>query len=184
MVCNACCLQTKAWLFAAKTAHEMQCMLPGMTCLAASVAKTSQCMQCKTLEQQPCQPSIISLALCNSCLSTTSGSSPYLIVLWWEVGDKGLGVVSVSAVDVAQHDGLVKGLSCCNLAVMAPKVQVLACNPDVAFPLLRSLVLPYAMVAGGLSLQTLLFTPADAYSDLVLDWLACNSTPLRCIVGH
>lgn len=61
---------------------------------------------------------------------------PCLVVFWWEVGDQRGRVLAITAVDVAQHDSLVKGLSSSNLAVMAAKVLVLARHPDVALPLL------------------------------------------------
>lgn len=61
---------------------------------------------------------------------------PCLVVLWREVGDQRGRVLAITAVDMAQHDSLVKGLSSCNLAVMAAKVLVLARHSDVALPLL------------------------------------------------
>ena len=83
-----------------------------------------------------------------------------LVVLRREVGDKRHRGLAVTAVDMAQHDCLVKGLSCCNLTVMAAQVQVLASHSDVALPLLRPLVLTHAMVARGLGLKTLLLSSA------------------------
>ena len=85
---------------------------------------------------------------------------PCLVVFWREVGDHRGRVLAIAAVDMAQHNCLVKGLSSSNFAVMAAKVLVLASYPDVALPLLRALVLAHTMVAGGLSLQPLLFAPA------------------------
>ena len=88
------------------------------------------------------------------------GRQTYLVVLRREVGDKRHRSLAVSAVNMAQHDCLVKGLSCCNFTVMAAQVQVLASYSDVALPFLRALVLTHAMVARGLGLKTLLLSSA------------------------
>jgi len=90
-----------------------------------------------------------------------------LVVLRREIGDKRHRSLAVTAVDMAQHDCLVKGLSCCNLAVMAAQVQVLASHSDIALPFLRALVLTHAMVAGGLGLKSLLLSSALLLHTLV-----------------
>ena len=88
------------------------------------------------------------------------GKQTNLVVLRREVGDKRHRSLAITAVDMAQHDCLVKGLSCCNLTVVATQVQMLASHSDVALPFLRALVLTHAMVARGLGLKAFLFSSA------------------------
>jgi hypothetical protein len=92
--------------------------------------------------------------------TAVTGRQTDLVVFRREVGDKRHRSLAITAVNMAQHDCLVKGLSGCNLTVMAAQVQVLASYSDVALPFLRALVLTHAMVAGGLGLKTLLLSSA------------------------
>ena len=86
----------------------------------------------------------------------------YLVVLRSKVGDQRLRIISPPTIDMTQHDCLVKCLGCCNLTVVAAQVEMLASHSDVALPFLRALVLSHTMVARGLCLQSLFFTPAES----------------------
>lgn len=58
-----------------------------------------------------------------------------LVVFWREVGNQRGRVLIIPAVDMAQHDCLVKCLGSCSLTIMTAKVLVLARHSDVALPL-------------------------------------------------